>query len=318
MRNNVEKYVVIISVGLLLATANVGCSSGPSPELVAAEPMKSKAEIVNLAKVEQQSNRLDKAIFYYIQALEIDNRDVDVLYQIGMLQNRLHNPELAVNAFEKGLEINPDYAPALLQMGIYYLEQKMIDKSKIYLKHTVFLDQKRLLNTNVSKGLVPLDHHSPLLAYNVYAVVNDLESQHDYAREIFALLLEIQQDSPLVYTNLGYSHYLTNHYNLAQQNYKKALDIDPNFERAKLNLGLIYVRTGQYNRAIRLFKQVMTDAQAFNDIGYFLMLEGRYKEAEYFLQSAIDLSPSYFKKGNINLENVHLYLSEASILDNER
>ena len=112
---------------------------------------------------------------------------------------------------------------------------------------------------------------------------------------------------------MGYSYYLSHHYTLAESYYKKALDVNSSFARAKLNLGLIYVRTGQYNKSIQLFKQVMSVAEAYNDIGYFLLLDGRYQEAKYFLQNAIDLSPTYFEKSHINLENVQLYLREAEI-----
>mgnify|MGYP006079457653 CR=1 FL=1 len=71
----------------------------------------------------------------------------------------------------------------------------------------------------------------------------------------------------------------------------------------------IITKHNNANKAVQLFKQVMTYAEAYNDIGYFLMLDGRYKEAEYFFKTAIDHSPSYFVKGNINLENVQIYLS---------
>lgn len=319
MKYFTNKYL-IISAFLLFSIISMGCSTTSKQNDLSSEPTKaleSKAEMVALAKTEENNNDFKKAIFYYIQALDIDNQDFELLYQIGYLQNRLHNTDLAVRAFNKALEINLDYIPALAQMGIYYLEQKRVDKARVYLKHAVLLDQQRLKNTDTDEGLADLDKNSPLLAYNVYAVVNDLDSRHEYAREIFTLLLKTSTNTPLIYTNLGYSYYLTNDYAIAQSNYKKALDLDPNFERAKLNLGLIYVRNGQYNRAIRLFKQVMTDAQAYNDIGYFLMLAGRYEESEYFLQNAIDLSPSYFEKGNINLENVSLYLNDQNSLSSE-
>lgn len=314
MKFFVRKYLVNMSVFLLFSLATIGCTTTEtaSQSNLSAEQnngIQSKAELITLAKKEETKNHLEKAIFYYIQALEIDEPDAEILYQIGSLQNKRNNYPLAIRAFKKALEVNPEYTPALAQMGIYYLERKNMDKARTLLKRTVWLDQQRLHNTNIPASFTELDQKSPLLAYNVYAVINDLDSRHEDARKIFNLLLKTQENSPVIYTNLGYSFYLTNNYTLAQSYYKKALDADSNFERAKLNLGLIYVRNGQYNRAVQLFKQVMTDAQAYNDIGYFLMLAGRYKESEYFLQSAIDLSPSYFEKGHINLENVHLYLN---------
>ncbi|MBA6390703.1 tetratricopeptide repeat protein [Colwellia sp. BRX10-3] len=318
MKNFIKKYLVNISMFLLFSLAASGCTSTSSQSDLHAKSknvIQSKAELMTIAKNEENNNQFEKAIFNYIQVLEMDGKDTEILYKIGSLQNKLHNTDLAIRAFNKALEVDPDYIPALAQMGIYYLERKNMDKARSFLKRTVMLDQQRLHNTNVSTSFIELDQQSPLLAYNVYAVINDLDSRHEYAQKIFYLLLKTQKNSALVYTNLGYSFYLINNYTVAKNYYKKALDADSNFERAKLNLGLIYVRNGQYNKAVQLFKQVMTHAEAYNDIGYFLMLDGRYKEAEYFFQTAIEYSPSYFEKGNINLENVQIYLSAENTYD---
>jgi len=309
-----KKHLVI--VGLLLSMIITGCASTETESVSDTEGAQvniaqSKEKNITLAKAEEASNNLDKAIYYYIQALELDKDDVEILCKIGQIQINLDNPELATRAFQQALTIKPDHIPALAQMGIYYLENKQAEQAKKTLAQAVKLDQKRL-HINVSfERFIALDNQSPLLAYNALAVLSDLESSHDYAREIFELLIPISENLALIYTNMGYSYYLTSNYSLAESYYKKALDANSTFKRAKLNLGLIHVRTGQYNQALQLLKQVMTTAEAYNDIGYFLLLDGRYQEAEYFLQSAIDLSPSYSKKGNINLENVQLYLQKT-------
>lgn len=311
-----RKYLIISSLLLSFTVTSIGCTNTTAPNDVTQElanVAQSKNENIRLAEVEKQNNNLEKAIFYYIQALEYNKDDIDILCEIGNIQNRLNSPELAIRAFKQALTVKPDHVPALAPMGIYYLEHKHTDKAKDALERTVKLDQKRL-HTNVSfERFIALDSESPLLAYNALAVLSDLGSRHEYARDIFNLLIPISEDLSLIYTNMGYSYYLTSNYTLAEDYYKKALDINSDFERAKLNLGLIYVRTGQFNQALQLFKQVMSTAQAYNDIGYFLLLDGRYQEAEYFLQNAIDLSPSYLERSHINLENVQLYLHEAEI-----
>jgi len=316
MKNYINKYLLVTCISAVLTLSNVGCSNIPKQnETISKQTIKeektSSAEFIALAKSEESNKQFKKSLLYYIQALELDENNVDILCEIGYLQLKLQSPDLAIRAFEHAITIKPDHIPALAQIGIYYLENKNMPKAKKFLERTILLDQQRLHNSNV-KELVSLDQHSPLMAYNVLAVANDLDNRHDYARQIFTLLLKTEKNRPMIYTNLGYSYYLTNSYALAQSQYQKALDVDPSFKRAKLNLGLIYVRNGQYNKAVQLLKQVMTHAQAYNDIGYFLLLNGRYKEAEYFLQSAIDLSPSYYEIGNINLENAQLHKREHS------
>ncbi|MBL4823275.1 MAG: tetratricopeptide repeat protein [Colwellia sp.] len=312
-----RKHLIITSLLLIFSVTVAGCTNTSNSTDEKNSPVnniQSKEKNLTLAEAEAQSNNLKKAIFYYIQALEFDKDDIEILCKIGHIQNRLDSPELAMRAFKQALTVKSDHVPALAQMGIYYFEHKQTDKAKDALERTVKLDQQRL-HTNVSfERFIALDSESPLLAYNALAVLNDLDRRHEYAREIFNLLLPISENLSLIYTNMGYSYYLTSNYALAENFYTKALDINANFERAKLNLGLIYVRTGQYNQALQLFKQVMSTAQAYNDIGYFLLLDGRYQESEYFLQNAIDLSPSYLEKSHINFENVQLYLHNAKAL----
>ncbi|WP_372763249.1 tetratricopeptide repeat protein [Pseudoalteromonas sp.] len=313
-----HKNIVIILVTLVLFSA-MGCSSTNNANRASAKEQAnsasnlaaSKQALITSALEEESNNQWQKAIYFYIQALELAPEDVALLYQVGVLQNRLNNPKLAMRAFTKAIEIDPQYGPALGQVGISYLEQQQLDKARNYLYHAVLYDQQRLNNADIETAIVPLDQDSPLLAYNAYAVIKDMDNQHTYAQDVFITLLGTQRNQSLIYTNLGYSYYLTNNYKQAQYYYKKALDHDPHFKRAKLNLGLIYVRYGQYNSALRLFKQVMTEAQAYNDIGYLLMLDGRLKESEYFLQTAVELSPSYYKKGNINLQNTQSYLRQG-------
>jgi len=316
-----RKYLTISSLLLIFSVAVAGCTNTSNSSYEKKSPrnnIQSKEENLTLAEAEAQSNNLKKAIFYYIQALEFDKDDIEILCKIGHIQNSLDSPELAIRAFKQALIVKPDHVPALAQMGIYYFEYKQMEKAKDALERTVKLDQQRL-HINVSfERFIALDSESPLLAYNALAVLSDLSRRHIYAREIFNLLMPISENLSLIYTNMGYSYYLTSNYTLAENFYTKALDINADFERAKLNLGLIYVRTGQYNQALQLFKQVMSTAQAYNDIGYFLLLDGRYQEAEYFLQNAIDLSPSYIERSHINLENVQLYLHDAKFLPTSR
>lgn len=318
MEYSLKKYVLVFSllfscIFMLSACSTTDTTSEDSLATSSENAVESKEQAITLAEQEEQSNNLEKAIFYYIQALEFDNEDVDILYNIGDIQNTLDSPELAARAFKQVLVIKPNHIAALAQMGVYYLARKNMDKAKETLERAVKLDQQRLHINASFEHFIALDSESPILAYNALAVLSDLDSRHDYAREIFNLLTPISEDLSLIYTNMGFSYYLSHHYILAESYYKKALDVNSNYERAKLNLGLIYVRTGQYNKSIQLFKQVMTTAEAYNDIGYFLLLDGRYQEAEYFLQNAIDLSPTYFEKGHINLENAQLYLREKAI-----
>jgi Flp pilus assembly protein TadD len=127
----------------------------------------------------------------------------------------------------------------------------------------------------------------------------------------------VNENSANVLSNIGYSYYLTGELTAAESYFRKAISADSQFKRAWTNLGLVYVRKGQYSRAVKTFKQVMKEFEAYNDLGYFLMLDGRLEEAEYFFQKAIDMSPSYFEKAYSNLEQVQIKKRELWLIQNE-
>lgn len=303
----------IISVILLLN----GCSSTTSSlERLGETSIENSPEAIEnellLARGAEQNKRLDQALIHYLKLLELDSTNTELLHKVGEIQTSLGSEALALRAFEGALAVDPDYIPSLTQLGIFKLEQKNTAEANRLLERAVHLDQLRLGNdVAANHTFIALDDQSPIEAYSTYGVLNDIKSQHDLARNMFMLALQMQENSPLLLTNLGYSHYLSNNYILAELYFKQAIDLDPKFERAWVNLGLIYVRNGAYNRAFQTFKQVMSEADAYNDIGYFLMLEGRYSEAEHFLLNAIELSPTYFEKANANLANVRLYIEES-------
>lgn len=336
----------LINFILLLVLIITGCSTtidhkNDSLQSKSVTTPVSKDQMLKLALSAEQNNNLEQALLYYIKALEFDRGSAETLYKIGDMQNKLGNTQLAIRAFSEAFASDSNYVPALTEMGIFSLKQKNIEKAKKLLTRALTLDQQRLqykllkikyeqepktveerqlkyeqqnrLKKNLADSVyLNLDNESPIQAYNVYGVIKDLDGNHKVARDLFMLVLKVKENSPLILSNLGYSYYLSSNLILAATYFKQALDIDPNFTRAKSNLGLIYVRNGQYPRAIRLLTQVMTDAEAYNDVGYFLMLEGRYMEAEYFLQQAIEKSPYYFVKGNSNLENLKMYLEEKA------
>jgi len=296
----------------LILSSLAACTSTNMVKQEAVKPQ--PVELMAMAEQARNANNLDKALLYYVQALEVSDKKADILFEIGALQSRLGNSELAINAYQGVVNKNPDHIPALTQLAIHHLEQRKLAKATRILEHAITLDQQRLQkHQGQITAYIALDDSSPVEAYSVLGVIKDLEGAHTLAKDLFQLALAAREDSPLILSNLGYSYYLSGNLHVAASYFKRAIDIDPQFERAWSNLGLIYIRNGQYHRALQTLKQVMSEADAQNDIGYFLMLEGRYKEAEYFLENAIDLSNIYFEKANANLENVRYHLHENTL-----
>lgn len=321
---------------LVLATAVTGCSSTPPPESVTTEPSRTdlyngvpliainqsdaptnEAQALEQATQAHRLQQLDKALYAYIQALEFNPANANTLYHIAQINAAKGEHRLAFKAYTEALEIDPEMISAHSEIGVLAMSQRQHELAKTHLLKAVELDQFRLGNTALMLNNLKfndLDKDSPLRAYNAIAVLEDLNSNHLQARHYFRLALKYQPRSALLATNLGYSLYLSNHYNQAEKFLKQAIEYAPKFERAWTNLGLVYAKKGLYNRAISTFEQVMPSAEAYNDLGYILMLDQQYAKAIELFRSAIDVSPSYFEQANKNLKRASLSLQHQANL----
>lgn len=267
---------------------------------------------------EQRGDR-DKALYYYIQCLEFEPENAKVLYKIARIHDKQGNNSIAIRAYKEALVNDPTLILAHQSLGIIEMENRQYKSAKEHLQKAIHLDQQRLKSIgqeSYSDHFV-LDSQSPINSYNVSGVIEDMHHTYTLARQYYQLALAQQPNSPNILSNIGFSYYLTGDLNVAEKYFKRAINAAPNFHRGWNNLGLVYARQGQYNRAIKTFKQVMTEYDAYNDLGYFVMLEGRLDEAEYFFQKAIDISPSYFKKANVNLEQVQMKKRELWLIEQE-
>ena len=277
------------------------------------------AEAYNRAREAEQSGDLDKALYYYIQSLQFDSENAAVFLKIAQIHELRGNKSIAARAYSEALKNDPTLILAYQGLGLVNMEKRKYKQAQAYLQKAISLDQKRLAEQGAEKEgeYYLLDKKSPAKSYNVLGVIEDMYRNFDLARAYYNLTLKADENSANILSNIGYSYYLTGELRSAERYFKRAINVDPKFKRAWTNLGLIYVRKGQYNRAVKTLKQVMKEFEAYNDLGYFLMLDGRLEEAEYFFQKAIDMSPSYFEKAYSNLEQVQIKKRELWLLENE-
>ncbi|MEH6453808.1 MAG: tetratricopeptide repeat protein [Psychromonas sp.] len=268
----------------------------------------SYSEAFNSALQLEQQGDFNKALYYYIEALQHEPENANVLVRIADIHVQLGNDEIATRAYLQAVEFDPTLTLAYQGLGSIEMANRNYAQSKIYLQRAILLDQKRLSDKGAikQKSYYALDNKSPIESYMTSGIIEDMQRRFSSARTYYQLALNQNPNSANVLSNLGYSYYLTGDLTLAESYYKRAINADPKLTRAWTNLGLVYVRKNQYTRAIKTFKQVMTEYEAYNDLGYFVMLDGRLDEAEYFFQKAIDLSPRYFTKAYSNLELVKM------------
>ena len=118
------------------------------------------------AQIEAQSGNLDGAIrSTEIAAALSSEKDIGVLFQLGLLYYQAQRLDEARAAFEQAIKANRNYANARYFLGLIYYMQGNPDASREQFKKIAELNpnngEVRLILANLSQGKPPLDGISP-------------------------------------------------------------------------------------------------------------------------------------------------------------
>lgn len=322
--NNLWKMILMVSGIVILS----GCASSepekpdfdsslydgrPIDTLTSDAAPLSEMEAIQRGDIALSNNNIDLALYEYIRALsfpEAQHQD-KTLYTIGRIHQSRDNSSYAEKAYLASMDYNPNNIQVLEQLGSIYMKQGSVQQGKSYFYRALNADQVRLKNANtLSDNTVKLkdirqlqvDSDSPALAYMGLGIISDIEVQHEFAKVFYHKAIEVKPGSVKALLNLGYSYYMSGDYTAAKRYTMSALEKNPNNEKAQNNLALIYLGKGEIKRAINVFMRHMDAAEALNNVGYFLILQGKPDKAIPYLQQAIDKKPSYYQVANENLE----------------
>lgn len=252
----------------------------------AEEKTKGNKEAKLRARMALQQGDYDSALLYFVKALEHDDKDTETLIGIGNIHFVQGNNELAIFAFRMILAEDENNLDAKQGLGLSLIASHKYEEAREILLNA--------LKDNPKREKI----------YNGLGVISDLQRYFDEAKWFYARALLINKNSAVAMTNLGYSYYLENKWDNAQKMYAKVLNIHPNHKQALLNLGLLQARKGELYDAQTSFERVLKKPQAYNELGYIMMLDKKYTMAEQLYQKAISASPSYFEKAHANLERL--------------
>ncbi|MBU2898559.1 tetratricopeptide repeat protein [Vibrio hepatarius] len=296
----------------------------PIDSLSSDEPPKTEQEAISRGDAALSSGNSDLALYEYIRSMSFENGEYKdrALYNIGRIHQSRGNLTLAEKAFLMGVETNPDNIKVLEQLGTIYSKMGDLELGKSYFYRAINADQLRLsTNTSISykdhlepEQIVKLqvDKYSPEYAYMGLGVIADVDSEHKLAQAFYKQALSIKPDSIKTLINVSYSFYMSGEYRKAQRFVLQALKKKPNDEKALNNLALIYLGKGEITRAVNVFSRHMEKPEALNNVGYFLILQGKPDQAIPYLQQAIDSKTSYYKVANENLERALALVREQT------
>jgi Flp pilus assembly protein TadD len=257
-------------------------------EYATAIPSASKQESVMRGDSALANGDRKRALFEYIDALGKGGADADLLYKVGRIHLDMGNEGQAELAFRLALSANADDVASLQELALMQVQRREFDGARSNLRRVI--------------GEAP----RAVKAHNALGVIADMDAEHAQAQQHYAEALRWAPGSPVYLNNLGYSHYLSGDLGLAERYFTQALDRQPSYERAWRNLALVYAKSGRYAEALNAFRKTGKDYEAYNDLGYVVMLKGDYDRASQFLEEAIRLSPTYYELADRNRQRLQL------------
>jgi Flp pilus assembly protein TadD len=294
-----------LAAGVALALGLAGCAS-PSPGKMATGlgsfsslyegksevaygtelPVTSAEEAIQRGDIAVAGGDLDKGLFNYIRALDLDAGNAQALYKIGAIHSLRGNERLAEIAFRWSLQKDPRNAGALTGLGILLLKKRDYPEAKQHLEQAVAINDA-----------LPSAH-------NALGVIADLERDYAGAQRHYQRALAGSPGSPSLLNNLGYSRYLSGNWKDASASFREALIIDPTYKLAWRNLALVYARQNRYTDAVDALAKIQDLPKAYNDVGYVAMVGGKLDDAQGFFEEAKRLSADFYTLADTNERRV--------------
>jgi len=206
---------------------------------------KSAEALYGLGSAYLQLQKADEARECFQRSLELHasypGTPPNAWNNLGILAARTGNTDLAIQYFQRALQIDPEHSIALQNLGSAYRQKKDWPQAKRALEHSLALNPDDP-EANYSLGMV-------------YAQQNDIERAYDYLQKALAA----RPAYPEALNNLGILYLRTRRPGEAKRSFEEAMRVAPAYDQAYLNLARVYSIEGDREKAktvlLELLKQ---------------------------------------------------------------
>jgi Flp pilus assembly protein TadD len=239
------------------------------------------ASILLLLLALRSSDRLHywhDSLTFNLRAVEINPESALALNNLGVTYGEMGQLEEAAKAFKQAIAYAPDQPAAYANLGLYYAKIGCPTEAKAY----------------YLKAL----EHKPLAPAKVYLMLGALAAgsgKPGGAAVYYRKALEIDPKYTQVYVNLGKLHSELEQFDEAIDNYQKAIKLDPYRADVYGDLGLLLELRNRREEAKAAYRQAIwletENPDVFNNLGRLLLDENRSEEAVPLLRHAEALAP---------------------------
>jgi tetratricopeptide (TPR) repeat protein len=259
-------------------------------------------EAVQRGDAAWQAQDFDRAIYFYIQAMDKSPDDAVTLAKIGTIEDARGNAALAGKAFEMAHRANPVEPHVAERLARLYLKAGKVDNASEIYTQVLATDQNR---TRALDGMGEV-----------------CLARFDYSQAILYFDRALKADKPdaaTVLTHRGYARLRSRDLAGAETDLRAALSVPPRDDAWIASrddtwryLGDVLVLRGDAAGALEGLLNVMSTAEAFNEMGVTLMSVKQYQDAREYFTKAIGASAAWFEAAQRNLALVDERLRNSS------
>lgn len=228
--------------------------------------------------MDRQEKMSFREIYPYAQLMKEYSITSAIYCNLGWFYFRdMDNIEKAVEFLEKGIDVDPNYAPNYSFLAHIYLKEGNYDKAIEYVKKARDID--------------------PYYAFTYYALASCYKAEGDFTNAMKHCKIAIKKDPKLflAYSLLGFLFEENNEYDKAIKMYEKSIKGDPDHLDSYLGLERIYEERKEYKRLLRLYnkriRRKLDTASAYYGRGLTYDKMGRRNDAIRSYKKAFEINP---------------------------
>lgn len=259
-----------------------------------------------------QDGDYDRAVDFYIRALELDIKSPEALEGLGQSYSALCSWERAASVFEQLVELEPDcgfshylYGQALGALGkhdealaeLRRAEDLGCSLAELYSSIGYSLHMKGDVEGALESYRLALhmDPDDTITCFN-YSRALVAQGKYQAARRVLEDAVEVDPEDEETWIALGEVYEDLSDWNKALDAYERALDLVPDSLEARCLVGHCCLMLGRLDQAEWEYRQVIQDEPADGDawagLGEVLIAQERYHEALVACNRALEVEPT--------------------------
>ena len=248
-------------------------------------------ETFALAVQNHKSNNFQVAEDLYTQILEINPNHANTLNNLGLIFARLKKYQKSRDYYEKAIKIIPNHADAHNNLGIIFKE----------------LDEPRKARACYEKAIEINPNHAD--AYNNLGIIFGQKGEGNLPMAIncYEKAIKINPNHVDAYNNLGIIFYRLKKYQKLINCYNKLIEINPINANTHNNLGVIFSEIGENKKAISSYEKAIeinpNFIGAYRNLGVIFKKLREFQRAKKFYKKAIEINPNnadiYYELGRV-------------------